>query len=205
MSFLGIGKKSGGNNNAATLQLIQELNRQNNIQSGTSAIDSIFGKQFDEPFFTNRRQAALDYYNPQLESQYADARKQLQFDLARSGGLDSSAAAQREAELSRKYGAGKQQIADQALSYETGARNNIENARAQLIQMLSSTGDAQGAVNSAQARLSSLSAPDSYNPLGDLFSTGANAVGQNLAIQRANDLANSAATLFNRRGQVQST
>ena len=189
MSFLSrlFGGGGGGDNNAAKMQQFQELARQGNIQAGTQAIDDIFGAQFGDDFFKKRREAALGYYNPQLEGRYADARKKLLFDLSRSGGLDSSSAAQREADLAQTYGAGRQQIADKALSYETGARNNIENARAQLLQMLNSTGDAQGAINSAQSRLTSLSAPDSYSPIGDLFSTGLGVAGQQIALERANE------------------
>lgn len=183
--------KKGGNNQEAKDAQMRELARQQQIRAGTAEIDKLFNGQFTDGFFNDRRQSAMDYYTPQLDNQYQDARRQLIYGLARSGGTDSSAAASQEADLQRKFDMNRQAVADKALSIETGARNNIEDSRSQLLQMLNATGDVQGAINAASTRMKMLSTPDSYSPLTDLFSTGMSALSQTMAAQRANELANS--------------
>lgn len=127
------------------------------------------GKGFNDAFYNERRQAFLDYATPQLDEQYGEANKQLTYSLARSGLLDSSVRADKSAELQKKYDLNRQQIADQALSYETEARTNVEKARSDLVTMLNATGDAEGAASSALARSQALSAPQAFSPLTQLF------------------------------------
>lgn len=141
---------------------------------------------FNDDFFTGRRQAYLDYATPQIDDQYADAQKQLAFALARSGTLDSSVRGQKTAELQKQYDLTTQQVADQALSYETEARNAVEDARANLISMLNATGDAEGAANAALARSQALSQPVAFSPLTNLFADFTSTLGRQAAFERAN-------------------
>ncbi|RWA81508.1 MAG: hypothetical protein EOQ31_31690 [Mesorhizobium sp.] len=140
---------------------------------------------FNNDFFDARKQAYLDYADPQLQDQYNDANRQLTFSLARSGLLDSSARGEKLGDLQKLYDTQKQAIADKALSYETGARNSVEDARANLIQTLNATGDAEGAANSALARSQALSQPDAYSPLGQLFTDFTNGLGIQAAQERS--------------------
>ncbi|MBN9467321.1 MAG: hypothetical protein J0J10_00985 [Bosea sp.] len=143
---------------------------------------------FNDDYFDKQKQSFLDYATPQLEDQYGDAQKQLTFSLARSGLLDSSVRAEKSAELQKKYDLNKQQIADQALSYSTDARNNVEKARSDLITMLNATGDAEGAANSAMARSQALSQPQAFSPLTQLFADFTSGLGQQAAFERANSM-----------------
>lgn len=143
---------------------------------------------FNDDYFDKQKQSFLDYATPQLEDQYGEAQKQLTYSLARSGLLDSSVRADKTAELQKKYDLNKQQIADQALSYSTDARNNVEKARSDLITMLNATGDAEGAANSALARSQALSQPQAFSPLTQLFADFTSGLGQQAAIERANSL-----------------
>jgi hypothetical protein len=139
---------------------------------------------FGDEFFDSRKKAFLDYATPQLDDQYADANKALTYQLARQGLLDSSIRADKGAELQKKYDLNKQQIADQALSYSTEARNNVEKARSDLIAMLNATGDAEGAANSALARSQALSQPQAFNPLTQLFADFTSGLGQQAQWER---------------------
>lgn len=150
--------------------------------------------QFTDDFYNGRKQAYIDYATPQLEDQYGKAQKELTFALARGGLLDSSVRGQKAAELQQQYDLNKQQIADQALSYETSAKNSVEDARANLIASLNSTGDAQGTVNSAISRASALSAPQSYSPLTQLFTDFTSALGTQTAVNKANALSGGGTT-----------
>jgi len=141
--------------------------------------------QFNDAFFDGIKQNYLDYADPQLDSQYQDANKQLTFSLDRSGLLNSSVLGQKQSDLQKLYDTNKQKVADDALSYETTAKNNVEDARSNLIQMLNTTGDAQGTANSAIARASALAAPPTYSPLGQLFTDFTGALGTQAAQEKA--------------------
>lgn len=151
----------------------------------TGVEKSRVGGQFEDGFFENRKKSYLDYALPQLNDQYSKARQELIFSLDRSGTLDSSARAEKEADLEKLYKQRRQQVADQGLSYSTQARGNVEDARANLVQMLNATGDVEGAVNSAMTRAKALSAPDTYSPLGQMFADFTGTLGQQAALEKA--------------------
>lgn len=170
---------------AAAEQRAREEARQAQIRQGTQSIDDIFGRNFNDGFYNGRKQSFIDYASPQLEDQYGDARKALTFSLDRGGVLDSSIRADKFGELEKLYAQNRQQIGDQALSYEGEARNNVENARAGLLQMLNSSADASGVANQALSRAQALSAPQAYSPLSQLFATFTSGLGQQAAQERA--------------------
>ena len=140
---------------------------------------------FGGDFFANRRKSYLDFAAPQVADQYGKAGEELTFALARSGLLESSSRASKAAELKKLYDINKQKVADEALSYETQARTSVEDAKQNLIQMLNTTGDVQGTVNSAISRASALSKPPAYSPISQLFADFTNALGAQAAQERS--------------------
>ena len=179
-----MGKKGGGGEAAAARA--EEQKRQETVRKGTKKVNSIFDGQFNDDYFTGARQNYIDYANPQVEKQYGDASKELTFALARGGNLDSSVRGQKSGDLQQLYDLNKQQVADQALSYEGEARNSVEGARSNLITTLNATGDAEGAASGAIARASALSKPAAYSPLSQLFADFTSTLGTQAALERAN-------------------
>lgn len=174
----------GGGGNGSSAARDAEQQRQARIQSGVSQIDGIFN-QFDDNFYNKRRQAYLDFATPQLNDQYADARKQLTYALDRSGTTDSTARTTKEAELAKMYDTNRRTVDDNALNYENTARTNVAGAKSDLIGQLSASGDNASAVNSATARAASLSTPDAYSPLSQLFSGFTNALQTQASLEAA--------------------
>lgn len=172
-------------NKQANIDRFEEQQRQANIRAGTQRVDGIIDTIFDKPFYDRRRQAYVDYASPQIQDQYGDAQKELTFALDRSGNLNSSVRGQKFGELQKLYDTNKQGAADQALSYESEARNNVENARSGLIANLNATGDTEGAVNQALSRAQSLSAPQAFSPLSQIFASFTSGLGQQAAQERA--------------------
>jgi hypothetical protein len=179
-----MGKKGGGNEAKQARE--DEQARQERIRQGTTRVGSIFDSQFNDDYFDNRRQSFLDYAAPQLEDQYGKAQKELTYSLARGGLMNSSARADKVGELQQLYDLNKQQIADEALSHSTQARNSVEDARSNLIATLNATGDAEGAASSAITRASALSKPAAYSPLAQLFADFTSGLGTQAAMERAN-------------------
>lgn len=186
-------KKDGGAGAIAAQTQANEQARQAQIQQGTDQINNTFDSQFTPDFYQQQYQNYMNYAQPQLDQQYADAQKQLTYSLARGGNLDSSARAAQDGVLQRTYDQNAQQIADQATAYKTQAQNNVEDARSNLISMLNSTGDATGAANQAVSRAASLSVPPAYSTLSNLFADFTNTLGGAQAQAQANYYANGGA------------
>lgn len=164
----------------------EEEARQARVREGTANINQTFDGQFNNQYFAGIGDAFLDYANPQLAQQHQDANKQMVYDLARGGNLDSSTRATKGARLQETYTLGQQQLADQALSEQNKARNAVEDARAALISQVNATGDATGATNAARARAAALSQPaGSFSTIGDMFSQFTSQLGQRYAQERA--------------------
>ncbi len=140
---------------------------------------------FNDAFYRNIRDGFTNYAMPQLNQQRDQAAKELTFSLDRSGQLAGSVRGQKTGELQKMFDLNEQQIRDQALAHENTARNNVENARADLIGMLNATGDNQQAVNSALSRSTILTQPQAYSPLGQLFTDFTSQLGGQAARERA--------------------
>lgn len=149
---------------------------------------------FTDDYFAKQRDSFIDYATPQLDEQFGDANKQLTFSLARSGLTDSSVRGEKASELQQLYDLNKQKVADEALGYETKARNSVEDARTGLIQTLNATGDAEGAANSALARSQALSQPAAFSPLSQLFADFTSGLGTQAAAERSFSAGGSAPT-----------
>ena len=175
----------GGKNKAAEAARAEELARQQRIREGIGNINSVFDSQFDDAFFTGRRDAYSQYAAPQLQQQHQDAQKELAYYLARTGLSDSSVRAQKEADLSRLYDTNSRTVSDKAMEYETNARNSVADARASLISQLNVTGNADQASRDATSRATALSQGDAYSPLTNLFSDFIGLLGRQAAQERA--------------------
>jgi len=138
-----------------------------------------------DDFFNRNRQSFMDYALPQLDQQFGDASKELSFDLARGGLLNSSVRGEQGGKLQRLYDQNMQQVTNEALSREQQQRTSIEDARANLLSMLQTTGDAQGATNQALSRAAVLSQPQPFSPMGQLFTDFTAGLGTQAAMERA--------------------
>lgn len=172
-------------NDAAQMRADEEA-RQRRIERGTGNINRVFDRQFDNNYFSGIADSYMDFARPQLDQQRDEANRQLVFDLARTGKLDSSSRATQGAKLQETYDLGLQSLADDALSQSNQARNAVEDARAALIAQVNATGDATGATQAANRRVAALSQPaGDYSPLADMFAGFTSNLGQRYAQERA--------------------
>lgn len=150
-------------------QRAQEARRENAIADSQGNIMNVFGANFTPDFYNGRKQAYLDFAKPQLNDQYADARKQLIYSLDRGGNLASTARTTKESELAKLYGQNNRTISDAALGYENDARNNVTNAESNLLGGIAQSGNIGASINAANNQAVALSQPDTYQPIGQLF------------------------------------
>jgi hypothetical protein len=159
---------SGGDNGSSQAAR-QEQERQNVVNGDSRYVKSLFDGQFTDDFFNKRQQAYLDYANPQLQDQYGKAKQALTFNLADNGTLNSSTRAQQQGQLQKLFDTNQRAVNDQAVNTENSARDAVNSAETGLLNQISSTGYQQGSIAGNDARISWLSTPDTYSPLGDLF------------------------------------
>lgn len=168
----------------------EEEARQARIKAGMDKLDDAFS-QFDDDFYNGRKSAYLDFYTPQLEDAYKKGQDELTFAFARNGTLNSTAAADKFADLLKDYEVNKASIASQADADVTNLKSRIAGEKSSLASQLNATGDADRVSNEALGRTQVLfNERPTYNPLGDIFTGVANGVGNYAAYNRDQSIYN---------------
>lgn len=146
-----------------------EERRAQRIREGTESINAQFD-QFGPEFFAGIEQKALDFFNPQLQDQFANTKEGMVKNLARSGNLSGSVGTRRLGELTEELGKQQAQVGDKARAVGLAAKGDVESNRAQLIQNLAASADPFAAAQAAAASAASISEPAEFSPIGDVFS-----------------------------------
>lgn len=172
------GKSGPSNNQAVQLQMQQaqeaqdkENARQARLNQGKASIDSIFGNEnFGDPFYEKYRKAELDYTLPQLESQYGEAKRTAEADLARAGLLRSGAAGFVQNKLTEQQGVNEAGLRAKADTDTAALRQSIAAQQQQAYNQLYATEDPTVAANTAasSAANAQLQQPN-VSSLGDMF------------------------------------
>jgi hypothetical protein len=160
----------------------REAQRQARLSQGRSSIESAFS-EFDDPYYDSRSKAYTDWALPQLDTQFANQKKQLIYALSRGGKLSSSTAAEKQRELQEEYARNRQMVESKGQDYSTGAKTDVADNRAQLLSILGSTEDPTTVANEAARRAALMRESPSFDPLGNLFSDIAGTIGK---VQSAN-------------------
>ena len=155
----------------------REEERQARIKTGLTSIDATFAP-FNDAYYGDRKTAFLDFYRPQLDDQFSDAKDQLTFGLARNGILNSTMAGDQSAKLSKDYATNWASIVSKADADVNNLKSNVANEKSALVQQLNATADADRVTNDALSRTQQMfqQRPD-YNPLGDIFAGVGDAFG----------------------------
>jgi len=174
----------------ATAARVKEEARQGRITEGNAALDTQFG-QFDAGFFDNYLNTQMDFVKPQADKQFKTAQDDLTYAFARNGTLNSSAAGQRQADLSTSYSDNLASLLSNAQQSTDGLRSRIGGEKNSLVAQLNATGDADRVSGEALSRAQQIyQQQPSYNPLGDMFggfASGVGAVGAGQQRKAAND------------------
>ncbi len=147
----------------------KEAARQAQIQQATGNINTQFGNTFNDSFFNDLAKKYTDTYSPQLGDQFANARKQLAFNLSSKGLTNSSAAADQYGTLQDKYNTTQQEIQDKGLATANALKSNVASTQSNLINQANAGSDLNSINNLVSSNLQTLQAPQSYDPLGNIF------------------------------------
>lgn len=154
--------------NGANAARDAEIARENRISQGSSDINKTFS-QFDDNYYNGVAKASNDYYMPQVDKQYDEARRSLVLNLARSGTLNGSAGAHDLGLLDTQYQTDKSDYANQGIAAENQQRTAVEGARSDLMNQLNASADPVAAGAAAVARAKTLSGAPVFSPIGNLF------------------------------------
>jgi hypothetical protein len=165
MCFPGLfGGAKGGDGGARAA----EEQRQARIRAGMEGIDQNFAK-FDDTYYDGLKTKYTDYYTPQLTDQYQKARQNLILELTRTGGINSSAGAQKLADLDLENQRQSQSMTDSALQFATQGRQDVERNRSEVVNQLNASADPAAAAAAATQRSQILQAAPAFSPIGELF------------------------------------
>lgn len=139
-----------------------------------------------DSLFDQYRQDYLGYQQPQLQNQYQDAQKSVQFDLARRGATESTAGQQRLADLLEEYNNQQTLLQNRATQAKNQYRSSVESQRQALISQAQAGMAPTDAANLASNAFNTLqSQTPEYDALGDVFGQFADIYGLNLRAQGA--------------------
>ena len=169
--------------NSAEIARAEEAARQERIATGQASIDQSFAG-FNDDFYNQYQQDYTDYYNPQLDDQFADANKRLTLQLAQSGNLTGSVGARQLADLRKNYDDQKLAIAGNASNAVQGLRSDIDNNRSQLYANNRAAADPGSAASAATSAAQSLQPGPQTSPLGNVFSDFFSNVGNVQAVRQ---------------------
>lgn len=161
---------------------------------------------FNGNFYDGYRTRFVDYYAPQIQRQFTDARDQLAFALARAGLSRSSVAANRGGKLATDLEVQNAGLGQRAQGAVNDLRSGVENARSDLLRMAESASDPSSVANVALARSATLASPAvNYSPLGDLFSGIASGIGSAVQGLRTADLYRTLGSVYGAPGTTGGT
>jgi hypothetical protein len=162
---------------------VQDLYDSNPITSR----DVTVHQGFDDSVFNKRATAYQDFAMPQVEQQYQDQQKALNYALARGGNLQSSLAANKAAELDKDYGLQRQAVIDKGQDYVNQGKADLASQKASAVSMLQATADPDAAYNVAAQSAQQLSQMPSFQPLDPVVKNVAAGLGTYLTNQQTAD------------------
>ena len=145
-----------------------EARRQLKVDAGLAEIEKIFG-QYDQDFYDKSSDAYLDYYEPQLEDQFKEGLKELQFALARGGRFGSSTEVNRKAKAAEDYGFQKNELASGAIQAADASEKAVTAAKRDMTNLNQINANPDLAASLSQAQSGILNQPPKFDPLLDVF------------------------------------
>ena len=125
---------------------------------------------FDDAFYNRYKQSVLDYYMPQVDKQYKDAKDQATYGLARSGNIRSSAANTLTADLSRQNDVNQAGVRNQADTAAGDLRSQVNTEEQKAVSQLYATEDPEVAAQQSLASVRDISLQQpQMSPLSALF------------------------------------
>ena len=174
----GFGVYDGNDSLVSFGKTLDELSKQNIMYGGDTSART---GGFDQPFYDKFRKANLDYYMPELDRQFANAKSDLTYGLARAGTLQSSVAGDKLADLTYSGELNRAQLTAKADTAAADLRSSVAANKSAAINQLYATEDPSLAATTATAAVRNVELTQpTLDPIGQLFSPIAIGIGSAL-------------------------
>jgi hypothetical protein len=154
--------------------------RQGYITDETNNINNQFDSTFTPDFYNNYAKSLTDYWRPDIDQQYGDAQKQINYDFATTQPGGGSAGAYALGRLKQADDNAVLTANDNAQSQAKQLQGSVEARRSSLLGELNSSTDPNAVGATVAPSIGSIPVTPAYSPVGDIFSniTGQFAVAQ---------------------------
>lgn len=159
-----IGRDAAGN------MEMREIKRQGDVALGRVGIDKAFDR-FGDEYYADFRDAYTQNYTPELDRQFKAASGKTTASLADRGMLESSVGINQFANLRRDRDTAASGIAADAVDASNKLKGQVENSKSNLYSLNQASADPQAASAQAIGAATSLVAPPTYSPLGQVFAS----------------------------------
>lgn len=143
--------------------------RKKNIATGTSQVRTAFNNTYTDAFYEKLRSALLDYYMPQVETQYQDAQNQTLYGLDRRGLRESSVRGDAFGKLQTRYNTAKQDVVRRGETLVGQRKGDVGRALESSIMQINAAEDpiSAAAIGAQNAKINTYQAD--YSPMGQVF------------------------------------
>lgn len=125
--------------------------------------------EFTPEYFGGLEKSYSDYYKPQLDQQFKDAREQTALTASRRGAADSSSAGESMGRLVEQMLLEQGGLAGRAKDFINQQKGTLEDQRTQLVSLANTGVGSEQIANIAAQKAAALSKPAEFSPLGDVF------------------------------------
>lgn len=164
----GLGGGGGGAGKIQKRTEELERQRQERIRAGARRIDEAFSR-FDDDFFNDFRDRFIGFAEPQITKQFDDARGRATAALIDRGILESTEGTRALTDLQDRDALERTNLANQALDEVNKLKAGISNEKSNLFSLNEVAADPERVNNLASGAAASFTAPNAFNPVGDVF------------------------------------
>ena len=145
--------------------------RQKNLVSNTDEINNAFDTQFgDGSVYNQYAKDLMGYWQPDIDQQYSDANRQLNYTFADAQPGGGSAPSEAFGRLKQAYDKANLTATDNAQTQANQLKTNVEGQRSALLAGVSGDTDPGATVANVTNTIGSIPLAPTYSPIGDIFS-----------------------------------
>lgn len=146
-----------------------EEERQAKVRQNVADINTQFDTKFGPDYYGQVGQAFSNYYQPQVDKQFQNARRQTAFRFAANP--NSSAANRAGGELQGAYDAARANVASGSYDAVNKAKSEVEANRSKLLGLAEAGTSQDSLAAQTQNAIGQEYKPGAYSPIGDVFSS----------------------------------
>jgi hypothetical protein len=161
----------------------REAEAEQRLKEGRAKVNTNFDTNFTPDFYNQYAKTLMDYWQPDIDRQYGDAQRSLNYTFAEGQPGGGSAPAEAFGRLKEANDRAVLSAQDNSKAQANQLRGTNESQRSALLAQLDQGTDPSSVVAASTNAIGAIPKSPTYSPIGDLFSnlTGQFAVAQQAA------------------------